>query len=949
MRKYIAILLFVLPSAVLLGQSFTIYNYSILEGIPSSEVYDVFQDKKGFLWFGTDNGVVRFDGTEFEVFHTKDGLSDPVVFGFTQDYKDRIWFRSFSGKLSYFENGKVHRYAFNDSIDQIEQLGIMKFYVNENDDLHFTSQNYRGMIDANGKTTLTLLTEPGLHYYTREDGQLFGPAYVSLLEDVHIDGKKFAADISVTNSLSRVYTIVNWRGKIYLGINHDIFSYDGTKLVKVKTTSHPVISLSIDRDDNLWAGYMYNGVERYTDARFQSPWAPDFLKDKSVTKVHHDHENGFWFTTLEKGIFHAPNLFIRHFPLQVGSRIKGVINAGDNIVVAVQNGEVFAVNKSTKASTLKADFNTQLMSAFANDDNLFISTNVDIQVFDRNLKFKKSFYGLATDFSKDRSSRVWAYGGSLMRIFSRDLKDEIRIGNMSPQYRSLYVDDSLIYLADKTGLHIRDHSLKLIDKPKAFANYKIANFMEPNDSTLVITTIGSGFMVMNKRTKAARTFNSETSFIANNIYSSIIHKNCLWLGTEKGLIKIPVPKLFEDSLSFSYLSKKSGLINNKIDYLIPVSNTIWAFSDNAFSIIPEDVSKFPNKKPIFYLKEIKVNDIPVDQISNRELRTRENNIQIAYGFISFSNQNIFVRYRLRDNANWTYTGDNSLLFPSLAPAHYRFRLQYSTDNVRWLDALEPMEFSISKPWWATWYTYVIAFGALLVLGYFYVRYQQSIYHQKNHYLKIINEHQQRLIQSEIVALERERNRISKELHDRVGTNLTAIKLTVSQLLQQHRDPLATDVEEQFQIAIREIKDIIYALTPPSLERYGLFTGLKNYIGKLHKTIPIEISLKTFGIDVQKNDINIIIFRIIQELITNSIKHSFAKNITIHINSFDDIMNIVYEDDGVGFNYDPLQSGLGLDSIESRIHSVHGTLKFDSGKFGVSYTIDIPINYKKEVV
>jgi signal transduction histidine kinase/ligand-binding sensor domain-containing protein len=948
MRKLVVTFLLLMPTALLLGQSFTIYNYSILEGIPSSEVYEVFQDKKGFLWFGTDNGVVRFDGTTFQVFHTKDGLSDPVVFGFFQDYKDRIWFRSFSGKLSYFMDGKVHRYAYNDSISLIDEPGIMKFYVNEKDEVHFTALNYHGMIDANGKTTLTLLKDPGLHYFTQDKDNLLGAAYVSLLEDVHIDGKKFAVEFSVGASLSRVYAIAKWRDKIYLSINHDIFSYDGTSLQKVKTSKHPVISLSVDREDNLWVGYMYKGVERYTDTAFESSWSPDFLKDKSVTKVHQDHEQGFWFTSLEKGIFHAPNLFIEHFPLPAGSRVKGVINGGENVVVAVQNGEVLAVNKDTKKSTLKLDFKLPVMSAFANDNNLFISTNMDIQVYDQNFHLKTTFHGLATDFSKDHSSRVWVFGASSMRIISRDLSEDRYIGKLTAQYRSIYVDDSLVFLADKTGLHIRNHSLELIDKPRAFANYKIANFLEPNDSTMLITTIGSGFMVLDKRTMNARTFNSETSFIANNIYSSVIHKEFLWLGTEKGLIKIALPDLFQDSISFAYLSKKSGLINNKIDYLLPVNNTIWAFSDNAFSIIPEDVSKFPNKKPIFYLKEIKVNDVHTDNISNRELKTRENNIQIAFGFISYSNQNIFLRYRLRDNTHWIYTTDNSLLFPSLAPASYQFRLQYSTDNVRWIDATDPLDFIISKPWWSRWYTYVIAFSILLIFSYFYFRYQQSIYRQKNHYLKIINEHQQRLIQSEIVALERERNRISKELHDRVGTNLTAIKLTVNQLLQQHRDPLAMEVEEQFQIAIQEIKEIIYGLTPPSLERYGLFTGLKNYVGKLHKTIPIEISLKTFGKDIQKNDINIIIFRIMQELITNSIKHSFAKNITIHINSFDDILNIVYEDDGIGFNYDPLQSGLGLDSIESRIHSVNGTLKFDSGKFGVSYTIDIPVIYNKEV-
>src|SRR5690606_15295350 len=120
-----------------------------------------------------------------------------------------------------------------------------------------------------------------------------------------------------------------------------------------------------------------------------------------------------------------------------------------------------------------------------------------------------------------------------------------------------------------------------------------------------------------------------------------------------------------------------------------------------------------------------------------------------------------------------------------------------------------------------------------------------------------------------------------------------------------------------------------------LERYGLFTGLKNFVGKLNKTIPIQISLETFGKDPKNYEINILAFRIIQELISNSIKHSYAKNITVHINSFDDVLNIVYEDDGIGFSYNPEQSGLGLDNIESRIQSVNGSLKFESGSFGIS--------------
>ena len=88
----------------------------------STETYAVFQDSKGFLWFGTDNGVCRFDGNDFEVFNVKDSLSYPVVFGFTEDRQGRIWFRTYSGKISYFHNGKIHHYKYNDLLFSICEM-----------------------------------------------------------------------------------------------------------------------------------------------------------------------------------------------------------------------------------------------------------------------------------------------------------------------------------------------------------------------------------------------------------------------------------------------------------------------------------------------------------------------------------------------------------------------------------------------------------------------------------------------------------------------------------------------------------------------------------------------------------------------------------------------------------------------------------------------------------
>jgi ligand-binding sensor domain-containing protein len=80
-------------------------NYSIHNGLPSQIVYCVTQDLQGYIWFGTDAGVSRFDGLIFENYTIKDGLSDNEILNIHRDSKGRLWFFALNGKLSYYANG----------------------------------------------------------------------------------------------------------------------------------------------------------------------------------------------------------------------------------------------------------------------------------------------------------------------------------------------------------------------------------------------------------------------------------------------------------------------------------------------------------------------------------------------------------------------------------------------------------------------------------------------------------------------------------------------------------------------------------------------------------------------------------------------------------------------------------------------------------------------------
>jgi signal transduction histidine kinase/ligand-binding sensor domain-containing protein len=929
-------------------QSFTIYNYSVPDGLPSSEVYEIYQDSNGFLWFATDNGVTKFDGTHFQNFHVKDGLTDPVVFSFFEDSRKRIWFQTFSGRLSFFENDSIKIYRFNEVLKPYSTRGIFRFFVNNKDQLIFAVREFTGSVDANGKLEVTKIEDEGVYYVSNGEAHL-----VSVSDQVFpfnyliIDGKKYPIEISEPLYQNRVFRATRWNGDLYFSMNQEIFKFNGSSVTKVVQSSKAVISIYTDNQNKFWVGYLNGGVERYNDTTFSNPWRPDFLTGKSVTKVYNDAEDGLWFSTLENGVYHVPSLLIKHYTTTSESRIKGVLPYFNDALVGDQMGHVYRVDGTTKKSILVHKLDGPILSLYDDHETIWISTNSHLFTFNQRLEITATLPALANDFATTKGGMTFTFGGHRFRKFDKK-KREIFAQEIGTPYRAIHVIDSTLLFADRLGLQLMTFDLKPIKSFEEFSNVKVSNIFQFNDSTLLLTTIGKGFMLMNQRTFAYRAYSTENDFFADNIYSTYLNDSTVWMGTEKGLIKLKKHELSQTKFNIQYLTKKSGLISDKIDFITKAGTDILAFSDEMFSVIPDDFSHFAKTKPVFYINEIRVNDRPIPKQKSLILTHDQNNIEVSFSFIAFNNPNIMMRYRLGGSENWNYTSNQKLLFTSLAPGAYDFNLQYSSDNQNWIAAFPDMKFTIIPPWYGRWYYQVVAFISLVALGYLYFRYQQSIYQQKNEYLRIINEHQQKLIQSEIVTIERERNRISKELHDRVGTNLTAMKLTVSQLLQLHKDPHAAEVEEQFQIAIHEIKEIIYALTPPSLERYGLFTSLKNYIGKLDKRIPINISLKTFGKEVGGSDLNIILFRVIQELLNNSIKHSFAKNITIHCNSFDDVLNIMYEDDGVGFSYDPLQSGLGLDSIESRIKSLNGTLRFDSGKFGISYTIDIPLTTNKEV-
>lgn len=202
------------------------------------------------------------------------------------------------------------------------------------------------------------------------------------------------------------------------------------------------------------------------------------------------------------------------------------------------------------------------------------------------------------------------------------------------------------------------------------------------------------------------------------------------------------------------------------------------------------------------------------------------------------------------------------------------------------------------------------------------------------------------MQSVIEGQEIERERIAKDLHDSLGGLLSTIKLKFEKAKILIRDPEQMKEFENahnlLDTAVEEVRSIARNLQPGSLKKLGLVSAIKDLINRFEGDQYPDIDFQYYGMPEKMNKmIALSVYRIIQELLTNSLKHAKADEILIQLNADGDELLIQYEDDGVGFDPDTVHKGMGLENIISRITYLHGNISIDTEKGrGVSVMIRI---------
>jgi len=245
-------------------------------------------------------------------------------------------------------------------------------------------------------------------------------------------------------------------------------------------------------------------------------------------------------------------------------------------------------------------------------------------------------------------------------------------------------------------------------------------------------------------------------------------------------------------------------------------------------------------------------------------------------------------------------------------------------------------------------------GVLIMITFFlvlYIRNQNVVWQQRKQFQETEIQQQKQLLNAVIESQESERKRIGQDLHDEIGGTLSAMKLMLGALKQQGliSEDNILPVKELIDKMIKDVRHISHDLSPPGLAMFGLYTTIEAFVSLINNTGKIEIEIDHDPYVEERllaERTELALFRVITQLIANSLKHADATQISLSFKPANGILAIDYADNGKGFDLAILneRKGIGMQNIVSRLQMVDATYQMETSpgkgfKIGISCPLD----------
>lgn len=731
--------IFSLPAA---AQFYQLNNYNVKDGLPSSEVYAMMQDRSGYLWFTTDMGVSRFNGYEFKNFSTENGLTDNTNFGLVQDMKGRIWFRSFSGMLSYYENEKMHSLPCNPQLEKISKDFLLTSLYTDSGDTIWAGMTKDVVLKiappwkAGNVTVLDMPAKGGYIFYPDGHGFVFGGTTPEFF-DITFYGKNFRREAVIPVHKKRIgtdavrFAVTQLSDQSYMAtIDNELVHFTSTTLLASTSISAVAICVLEEKGKGLFVG-SYDGVCHFSDVSFNNKTRVPNCDHKIITALCEDHENGIWFCTEGSGVYYQPFPNFSYYTSENGiseSKISCAAKSGPRMLCGHLDGTISVLEgNSVKSLWLDVDSVLQTSSRRTSDilctgDGIALVSTVTA-VFEIN--------------TKEMSSKLAMHNGAKKMIFSRDS------GLWSLRFRAIYKYDSP---ASSTGRQIllhfysdniyEDHTGKLWICPvngiwtydsiaglvshvqdDPLLNARIVDVKEADDGNIWMVSRGNGVIVQ----KGKKYFGiRQKDGLASNMCRSILidSGNVVWIGTNNGISRITLLPGKDFRYSITTYTSENGLLTNEVNNIIRQGNKLWLMHNNGISIFDPAAIRNNNNPPPVYIVNTIVNGDTFSTQHSFSLRHNQNYFNISFIGLAYKNAgHIEYKYKMEGiDSSWIYTPYTSVQYQTIPPGTYRFLVYAKNNDGTWSKNPATLSFTILPAWWQTWQFKLLAGIFILALA-----------------------------------------------------------------------------------------------------------------------------------------------------------------------------------------------------------------------------------------
>ena len=946
-------------------------SWTIENGLPQNSVTDILQTRDGYLWLATFGGLVRFDGVRFVVFdRTSKGIESQRFRTLHEDRQGALWAATDDGMLIRYQNGRFATYSTKDGLPH-----GMATRIEEDDEgclwvtwVEGAARGVRGSITKfDGRRFVTFGPDHFAHHVAAPPASRFEEFWWSQdstglhvlvkgrVQTYPIQSKLRGADVTRITS--------DRQGNLWISTSGAgvIKAADG-RLERYTTreglpSNHPDGLFHEDADGNIWLSDDRNNLYRIRHGDRER------MQMSLVRVIYVDREGSTWLGTDLGGLYRVRGKTISMYTERDGLSSNIAYSILQDSTGAIWIGTWLGgvnryVNERFTSYSIAKGLSYTLVTCIYEDrtGRLWVGTyNTGLTYF-QNGRFTRYdegpplLNGTVWAIQEDRAGALWFAtdtglvqwaGGRFVTYTTKD--------GLSDEHITALFEDRIgaLWIGAFHGItRLKDGVFTAYTERDGFTGNQVRAIHEDTEGILWVGTYDGGLYRFGdgRLTRYTR----KDGLHDNGVFQILEDDNgYFWMGSNRGISRVSRRELNEfaegrrRSITSVLFGARDGLATLEVNGgrqpsgLKAADGKLWFPTMGGVAVVDPTAIRLNTRPAAVIIEEFRLAGDPIDFSSEVTIPPEIPAFEIRYTAPSFIRpEQLRFRYRLAGlDDQWIDAGDRrTASFNRIPPGKYRFVVAASDPEGLWDINGQSLDIIVLPPFWRTWWFAVLAFMAAASIALAGHKYRVRR-------LRVQHEQQTAFSQQLIESQESERRRISNEMHDSLGQDIVIIKKRAQDARQIATDGVRVELDEIVSLAEQmktEMRQIAYGLRPYQLDKIGLSKTIEKMIQRIGEVCDLDFTTDIAPIDdLFPQDLHIHIYRIVQESVSNIVKHSNATRAKVTIAKDRRFVQIKIEDNGHGFDPDridvsnPTGQGFGLMGIHERTRILGGKVEIRS--------------------